>query len=166
MAKRSKYSDSGEVIYFVSNNERTLPSRDTILEKIEDCIPSNYRIINHRAVYNRFFIDETTIYYDLYQVDPNRYSINIKYRVEYKFLSTILLIAGVAIGSYFGESLFKGGWSALIGAVVGVFLVSFIVTRGEEEVPEICERITTEIKEYERAHLLSISTRYESNNIK
>lgn len=159
MAKRSKYSDSGEVIYFVSNNERTLPSRDTILEKIEDCIPSNYRIINHRAVYNRFYIDETTIYYDVYQVDPNRYSINIKYRVEYKFLSTVLLVAGVAIGAYIGKSILDGGWSALIGAMVGVTLVSFKITRGEKVVPEICERISTEIKEYERAHLLSISTR-------
>lgn len=159
MAKRSKYSDSGEVIYFVSNNERTLPSRDTILEKIEDCIPSNYRIINHRAVYNRFYIDETTIYYDVYQVDPNRYSINIKYRVEYKFLSTVLLVAGVAIGAYIGKSILDGGWSALIGAMVGVTLVSFKITRREKVVPEICERISTEIKEYERAHLLSISTR-------
>ena len=159
MAKRSKYSDSGEVIYFVSNNERTLPSRDTILEKIEDCIPTNYRIINHRAVYNRYFIDETTIYYEVYQVDPNRYSINIKYRVEYKFLSTVLFTVGLVIGAYFGDSLFTGGWSALIGAIVGVILVAFIVTRGEEVVPEICERIATEIKEYERAHLLSISTR-------
>ena len=159
MAKKSKYSGSGEVIYFVSNNERTLPSYDTILKKIEDCFPSNYRIINHRAVYNRFFIEEITIYYDVNLVDPNRYSINIKYSVEQKFLSNVLLFLGVAIGAYIGLSLFGESWGPLVCAILGVLLVASNLTRGEKEAPEVCERVATGIKEYERAHLLSISTR-------
>lgn len=156
MAKKSKYSDSGVDVFFVSNNENTLPTRDVIIGKIEDCIPSKYKIICHEAVYNRFFLEEVTIHYHVEQVDSNRYKINIRYVLDDGVLGYFLMVVGLVVGCAVGYGLFKE-IGAFIGAIAGVFLFAPNALRKDAE--DVCDRIVTEIKEYERAHLLSVSTR-------
>ena len=160
MAKKSKYSDSGEVIYFVSNNERTLPSHETIQKEIEEYIPSNYRIVYHHAECERL-LEEVQIYYNIEHDGYNRYKIYLRYNVKPGPLGWIIMIAGLIIGVFIGYS-FLAEIGVFLGGIVGGIFVGTLFeksSKGQKEAPEICERIATGIKEYERAHLLSISTR-------
>lgn len=156
MAK-SKYFDPGIEIFFVSNNEKTLPLRETIIEKIENCIPSKYKIVyNNEATYNRAFLEEATIYYHVEKVDPNRYKIYLKYSSSTGILGYVYMFTGLALGGYIGYVLFMV-IGAFIGGGVGTLL--FTPNAVPKDAEKVCDKIATEIKEYERAHLLSVSTR-------
>ena len=155
----SKYSDrtEAEEIYFVSNNERTLPSKETIQEEIEKCIPSNYDIIGHRAIYNRLLIEKYTINYIVEKMDINRYRITIYYDYSLGILGIAIAILGALIVGSIGYKFFKE-IGAFIGGLVGFWIAGNGITR-QKEVEQVCDRIVYGIKEYERAHLLNVSTR-------
>ena len=155
----SKYSDRkvAEEIYFVSNNERTLPSKETIQEEIEKCIPSNYDIIGHRAIYNRLLIEKYTINYIVEKMDINRYRITIYYDYSLGILGIAIAILGALVVGSIGYKFFKE-IGAFIGGFVGLWLAGNGMTR-QKEVEQVCDRIVYGIKEYERAHLLNVSTR-------
>lgn len=154
-----KYSDIKEAaeVYFVSNNERTLPSKETIQEEIEKCIPSNYDIVGHRAIYNRLLIEKYTINYIVETVDVNRYRITIFYNYSLGILGFAIAILGAIIGGSIGYKFFKE-IGAFVGGLVGIFIAGNGMTR-QKEVEQVCDRIVYGIKEYERAHLLNVSTR-------
>ncbi|MCR4809829.1 MAG: hypothetical protein K5896_08205 [Prevotella sp.] len=158
MAK-SKYFEAKEAeeVYFVSNNERTLPSKDKILEEIEKCIPSEYDIISHRAIYNRLLMEKYTIHYNVDQVDSNRYRITVYYDMSLGILAIALWIVGLVVGGSVGYHFFKE-IGAIVGAIAGVILVEAAIAK-YKEVEQVCDRIVRGIKEYERAHLMSVSTR-------
>ena len=155
----SKYSDrtEAEEIYFVSNNERTLPSKEIIQEEIEKCIPSNYDIIGHRAIYNRLLIEKYTINYIVEKMDINRYRITIYYDYSLGILGIAIAILGALIVGSIGYKFFKE-IGAFIGGLVGFWIAGNGITR-QKEVEQVCDRIVYGIKEYERAHLLNVSTR-------
>lgn len=154
---RSKYLDPGVEIYFVSNNEKTLPQRETIIEKIENCIPSKYKIVyNNEATCNRAFLEEATIYYHVEKVDPNRYKIHLRYDVSAGILGYLFMFLGLVLGGYIGFVLFMA-IGAFVGGIVGTLLFSPNALPKDAE--KVCDKIAIEIKEYERAHLLSVTTR-------
>ena len=155
---KSKYCEikEAEEIYFVSNNERTLPSKETIMEEIEKCIPSNYDIVGHQAVYNRNFIEKYTIHYLVEKMDINRYRIKVYYNYDIGILGYVLIFAGLFIGGSIGKAYFHD-IGTFIGAVLGVFIAAALISN-HKEVEQVCDRIVYGIKEYERAHLLNVST--------
>ena len=160
MAKR-RFLDTKEEFYFVSRNEQTLPTREIILEKIEECIPYKYDIVNHQAVYDRLLMEKTTIHYLVDQVDPNRYKITLYYNVEMEILSYVIRIVGLIFGAYVGITLSErisegsGAVGCIIGAILGGIITNSNVSQKEGE--QICDKIVLGIKEYERAHLLYTS---------
>ena len=153
MAK-NRYLDIPEEIYFVSHNEHTLPAKETLLEKIEECIPCKYDIINHEAIYNRILMEKITIRYFINKIDPNRYKITISYGLEVGIFAYMLMIIGLVVGGSIGYSIFKE-IGAVIGAMVGVIITASVSSQKDAE--QVCDKIAVGIKEYERAHLLYTS---------
>ena len=161
MAKKHKYFEwkNAVDVFFLSRDENTLPSKETILEEIEKCIPHHYDIISHQASRNRSFIDKVKIYYDVNQIDSNRYKITVHYDISTMFLGYVVglacIIIGGGVGYAIGQHFYKetGG---TIGAFLGIILGTFISPENHSEPEEVCDKIVNGIKEYERAHLMGL----------
>lgn len=156
---KSKYYEAknAEVVYFVSNSEKTLPSREKILEEIERCIPSEYDIVNHRATYNRSFKYIEEINYHVEKIDGNRYSISVYYNIKPQILGYVLGFGGLIIGGAVGYS-YLAEIGAFFGAIAGVIIISLFT--GDTTKPmQVCDRIVNTIREYERAHLVNVNNK-------
>lgn len=161
MAKRRYYEwKNAEEVFFLSRDENTLPSVETLLEEIEKCIPQNYDIIRHEASRNRSFVDNVKIHYDVNKVDPNRYKIRVCYTISPKLLGYAIvlgcLLIGGLLGYAIGEHFYKEKGGAL-GAILGFILASYLIPENHSEPEQVCDKIINGIKEYERAHLMGIT---------
>lgn len=150
-----------ETVYFASLSEDTLPTRETVLEEIEKCIPVEYSIEDHTAQYFRPLWMRYTVRYRVDKVDANRYKVSVWYDEDQGILQILALIAAVFVGGSLGNSYFAdndglAGWAAIIGAFICVCVVSFIIGRTKTDVVSACDAIVTGLKEYERAHLLGL----------
>lgn len=162
MAK-NKFQDSTEFFYFVSSNEKTLPPKETIFKKIEECIPSNYKVFKNRfsegknASHYRFFLESIEIDYNVEQIDPNRYKISLKYKTSIEPLGALLFLVGIGTGGAIGKV--GGPIGMVVGLVIGgiLFYPAFLNREGQK----ICGDIEKGIKEFERAHLYSSNTGYK-----
>ncbi|MBR5640038.1 MAG: DUF456 domain-containing protein [Muribaculaceae bacterium] len=154
MATKEKFYErkNAEDIFFLSRNESTLPSKDTVIDVITNCVPQKYNTFYNDAYYNRY-ISKTILHYDVNQVYPNGYKISIYYNQDTTFLGSILGFLLICLGIYLGASI-NPIWGTIIGLFVSFFIIGVIVEHGSGE--DDCERIVNGIREYERAHMMNL----------
>lgn len=161
MRKKYYSADNREVVYFASANENTIPSQDIVLEEIEKCIPMEYSIMDHIAYHTKPLWGGYVIRYVIDRMDVNRYRVAIWYDEEMGLLQYLASLAVFIIGGMFCYDNFGGG--AFVGAFGSILLFRVLLGRGKKAVANVCDAMVNGLKEYERAHLLSLGNNGSDN---
>ena len=154
MNKKYYTADNQEILFFASANEDTLPSREAVLEEIEKCVPMEFSIVNHIAYYTKPLWVKYTIRYDVDKVGSNRYRITLWYDENMGIVQYLARMAALILGGMACSGL--GGAGVLIGCVAGALLSGFLIDRSKKDVGRVCDMMAVGLREYERAHLLSL----------